>query len=224
MIKNFFLTAMVLLLVVGLNNLSFAGTSTKAFDVTATIPQMNGQLSVTITGITPNGCTGTNDVWDTTSSTSVAFGTLSYDTTLDPTTNQAYNVFRAAKYYAVDVGVQDNVSTTWTLTHTRTSLAKDASNNLDSNVNVTFQKVSTSNPAGTDLDKVSYGNSNSKAYTKAQLNGGWLRIYYGIGSGIGPATANPNNCVRDATGVSPITVSNAAGTYTGRVTLTLVTQ
>jgi len=40
---------------------------------------------------------------------------------------------------------------------------------------------------------------------------GWLRIYYGIGTGSG-----------DVTGVTPVTLAQPVDTYSGSVTLTLV--
>jgi hypothetical protein len=71
----------------------------------------------------------------------------------------------------------------------------------------------TSSTVATQLQKVSYGNSNNVAYTKAQLSGGWLRIYYGVGTG---DPADP-----DAPGVTPIGLDTAAGTYNGSITITL---
>jgi hypothetical protein len=63
-----------------------------------------------------------------------------------------------------------------------------------------------------ELSKFSFANSNSKAFTKAQLAGGWLRIYYGIGTG---------EAGKDAAGVTPIGLDTPAGTYAGSVTITL---
>ena len=70
----------------------------------------------------------------------------------------------------------------------------------------------TSSTAGTQIEKVTYANSNSKAYNKAYLAGGWLRIYYGIATG---------KVADDATGASPITNLKAYGQYSGQVTITL---
>jgi hypothetical protein len=161
--------------------------------VNATIPTMTGGLSVTVSKVT-----GT--VW--TAATSIAFGTLVWDT--------VNNIFLPASYYAVDIGVTDNSGTAWTITHTRANLA-NGTNNLNNKVNVSFNKQ-TSSTVATELQKVSYANSNSIAYTKAQLSGGWLRIYYGVGTG---------EAGKDATGVTPIGLDTPAGTYTGSVTITL---
>lgn len=169
-----------------------AATATR--NVRATVPAMNQSLSLAVSRITP----GTPDVW--TPATEVDFGTLTHDT--------ANHIFRAAVFYAIDVGVVDNTNA-WTLTHTRTSLKMDAANNLDDNVNVAFVKQ-TSDTAGAELNKVSFNNSNAKSFTKSQLNGGWLRIYYGVATGSG-----------DATGVVPIPETRPSGNYQGTITLTL---
>jgi len=168
--------------------------SSQTVNVNATVPTMTGGLSVTVSKVI-----GT--AW--TPATSVSFGTLVWDT--------VNHIFLPASYYAVDIGVTDNSGTAWTITHTRTSLAGNGSN-LDSKVNVSFNKQ-TSSTVGTELQKVSYGNSQSIAYTKAQLSGGWLRIYYGVGTG------DPTK--PDATGVTPIGLDTPAGTYNGTVTITL---
>ena len=167
--------------------------SSQTVTVNATIPTMTGGLNVSVSKVV-----GT--VW--TSATQIGFGTLIWDT--------VNHIFLPNCYYAVDIGVTDNSPTVWTLTHTRASLANGA-NNLNGKVNVSFNKQ-TSPTVGTELQKVSFGNSNSIAYTKTQLSGGWLRIYYGVGTGEPGA---------DAPGVTPIGLDTPAGTYTGSVTITL---
>lgn len=167
--------------------------SSATVTVNATVPTVTGGLTVTVSKVT-----GT--VW--TAATSISFGTLVWDT--------VNSIFLPASYFAVDVGVTDNSGTAWTVTHTRASLA-NGTNNLNNKVNVSFNKQ-TSSTVATELQKVSYANSNSIAYTKAQLAGGWLRIYYGVGTG------EPG---KDAAGVTPIGLDTPAGTYTGSVTITL---
>lgn len=132
---------------------------------------------------------------------SMDFGILTFNTT--------YKIFTPACYYGVLVGVQDNSGTAWTVTHTRTAIQKDASNHLNNNINVSFMAV---NPDNTEdvLSKVSYANSNNVPFSKASLTGHWLKIYYGVASGVG-----------DNTGVVPIDITYPQGTYTGTVTLTL---
>ncbi|MFH0855980.1 MAG: hypothetical protein V1869_05710 [Candidatus Omnitrophota bacterium] len=184
------LICMVLAAVAFCATSAWASTSTTV-TVNAVVPVKSGGLTVDINKVT-------GDVWTTASS--INFGTLTWDNT--------NKIFTAASYYAVDIGVLDNTGTVWTVTHTRKSLAS-GTNNLDSKVNVSFNKQVTKT-SSTVLKKVSFANSNSVAYTKTQLSGGWLRIYYGIGTGSG-----------DATGVTPIGLDTLAGTYTGSVTITL---
>lgn len=166
----------------------------RTINVKATIASVSGGLNVAISKVV-------GDVF--TPDSAINFGTLTFDST--------YRIFRPSdgRYYAVDIGVMDNTGTAWTLTHTRTSFKKDDTNNLDNNVNVTFMKQ-TSDTTGTQLRRVSFANSNNVSYTKSQLAGGWLRIYYGIASGKG-----------DASGVTPIGLDKPAGTYAGTVTITL---
>jgi hypothetical protein len=168
---------------------AFAAAQTIA--VTATVPSTSG-LSVTINKVV-------GSTWTTASS--IAFGNLVWNSTA--------SMFLPSDggYYVVDVDVTNN-ATSWTLTHNRTPLAF-GTNKLDSNVNVSFYKQ-TSSSVGTLLSKLSFDASNNQAFTKTALSGAWLRIYYGIATGSS-----------DATGVTPIGATAAAGTYTGSVTLTL---
>jgi hypothetical protein len=173
---------------------AFAASS-QTVSLNATVPVAAGGLTLTISKVT--GGVFSAD-------TGINFGTLVWDTT-----NQ---IFTAGSYYALDVAVTDNSGAFWTLTHTRNSLMKDTANNLDNNVNVTFAKETLSGSTTTEtvLQKISYINSNNVAYTKTQLTGGWLRMYYGIGTGSS-----------DATGVIPIGATQVAGAYSGSITLTL---
>src|SRR3989338_4654646 len=163
-------------------------------NVKATVPPLNQSLVLTVRKITP----GNPDQW--TPATEVDFGTLTHDA--------ANNMFRASAYYAIDCGVSDNTNAL-TLTHSRTSLKKNAVDNLDDNVNVAFVKQTTS-ADGTQLDKKSFNNSNGKAYTKTQLTGGWLRIYYGVADGS-----------TDDDEVTVVPETKPTGSYLGTVTLTL---
>ncbi len=171
--------------------------SSQSINVNASIPTMTGGLSVTVSRVNGLG----SAIF--TPASSIDFGSLTWDT--------VNHIFLPENYYAVDIGVTDNSGTAWTITHTRTSLAGNG-NNLDNKVNVSFNKQ-TSATVSSELQKVSYGNSQSISYTKAQLAGGWLRIYYGVGTG------DPTK--PDATGVTPIGLDTPAGTYNGTVTITL---
>ena len=187
------LMSMVLIVVVFFATSVWAA-QTKVVNVTASIPVMSGGLSATV-----NKIVGTT--W--TPATAISFGTLVWDS--------VNSIFLPPMYYAIDVGVVDNSGTAWTVTHTRTSLA-NGSANLNDKVNVSFNKQ-TDSLTSTNLKYVSYGNSSNVSYTKAALSGGWLRIYYGIGTG------DPDKL--DAPGVTPIGLDAASGNYTGTVTITL---
>lgn len=188
---------LALALVFGVTGLCLAA-QTKTINVTASVPQVTGGLNVTVAKINAD-----TDHWDQVGDIPIAFGTLTYDT--------ENGIFLPDYYYAVDVGVIDNSGTAWTLTHTRASVKKDATNNLDNNINVTFVKQ-VSDTSGTELKKVTFANSNNTAYTKANLAGGWLRIYYGIATG---------KSGQDAPGASPVTIDKPYGTYAGTVTITV---
>lgn len=203
--------------------------------VTATVPTQANNLVEDINKVVPADCTGQNDTnWS--AATAIAFGNLQWDS--------QWSIFRGTSYYVVDGWVNGNQD--YTITHTRTNLNDAAGNSLNGNVNVVFKKAgwvpngaslgnsTCTNPAGcgkdiSELAKYTYGNSNSKAYTKTQLKyteggvekEGHVRIYYGIASGIGPTTPNPGNCSRDAADNMAITAAKPIGTYTGQVTLTV---
>jgi hypothetical protein len=168
--------------------------------VSATVPTRAGGLTVAISKVT-----GT--VW-TANQTAISFGTLTW--------NSTNKIFLPDSYYAVDLGVEDNTNSAWTITHTRNSLAGQGTN-INDKVNVTFVKQ-TSSTVGVELQKLSFADSQNISYTKAQLAGGWLRVYYGIGTG---EVDTVTKIGKDATGVTPIGLDTPAGTYTGSVTLTL---
>ena len=165
---------------------------TKTVQVKANIPSQS-TLNLTVSKVI-----GTT----LSAATAVDFGNL----IVDPT----YNIFKTAdgSYYCVDCGVNSNASS-WTVTHTVTSMANGA-NNLDNKINVTFMNQQTST-TGVQLAKLSYSASNNKVINKTDIaTGGWLRIYYGLATGSG-----------DATGVVVIPATQASGNYAGVVTLTL---
>ncbi|MCF7908825.1 MAG: hypothetical protein K9L86_08165 [Candidatus Omnitrophica bacterium] len=186
--------SLLLLVALSLAFTSFAQTAlqTDKYDVKANIPQQNG-FNVDISKIA-----GAN--WSPAGN--VDFGELWLDS--------QYNVFRSDFTYAVDVGITANVPS-WTIQHTRTSVVRTGgTETLDQNINVVFVKQ-TGPQSAIDLNKYSYLNSDGIDYTNLELAGGWLRIFYGIGTG----DAN------DAPGVLPIGLDKPAGDYLGQVTLTL---
>ncbi|KPK98978.1 MAG: hypothetical protein AMJ95_01610 [Omnitrophica WOR_2 bacterium SM23_72] len=191
--KKGFIAIMGLTLLLCVVSTALAG-DTQYVDVQAYVPQQNG-LSVTVSKVV--GTTFTP-------ASSINFGTLVFDPT--------DKIFRTSdgSYYAVDVGCNSNADT-WTITHAITSLANGTSN-LNYNVNVTFMKQ-TSGTQGTQIgDILSYAGSNGKTFTKSQLSGGWLRVYYGLATGVAG---------KDASDVTPVPATKTYGAYSGRVTFTL---
>ena len=213
MVKLFVKTTGFIFLLLGFAGIALGGGSVTR-NITANIDPQDG-LDVHITKVT-------NGQWPpagTPSESSIAFGTLTYDST--------NHIFLPNCYYAVDVGVLSNAAD-WTVTHTISSMINQSgfSANLDHNVNVTFARTenvvdpNTGEVTGTNdtiLDKITFAESNNRSYTKSQLSSGWLRIYYGIATG----NKNPSNGTTDAPNALPITTDKPAGNYVGSVTITL---
>ncbi|MCG8429631.1 MAG: hypothetical protein MJA29_00430 [Candidatus Omnitrophica bacterium] len=165
----------------------------KVVDVLAAIPQQNG-LTVTVSRVV-------DGEWSEVDA--VDFGTLAYDS--------INKVFGSEAYYAVDVGVNSNAPD-WTVTHEVSSIANDdGSDNLDDNVNVSFIKQ-VDDDTGDVMDLVTFAQSHQMAYTREQLLGGWLRIYYGIATG---------DEAEDAPDAIPIDMDKPHGNYQGTITLIL---
>ncbi|MCX5699732.1 MAG: hypothetical protein NTX01_08570 [Candidatus Omnitrophica bacterium] len=179
---------------------AFCATSARA-DLAQTVT-VNANIATLADGLNVTVNKVIDTVWNV--DTSINFDTLAWDTV-----NQ---IFLPNCYYAVDIVVSDNTATEWTVTHTRASLVGPGGANIDDKVNVVFVKQ-TSPSVGIELKKLSFASSNDVAYAKTFLVGGWLRIYYGVGTG---DPAKP-----DAPGVTPIGLDSPAGTYTGSVTITL---
>ena len=187
---------LALVLVLALASTGFAGAS-KTINVSANVPTVGGGFNVNVSRIRSS-----DDGWELTDpNLPIDFQTLVYDA--------VNGVFGANYYYAVDIGVMDNSGSPWMITHTRNSVARDAFNNLDNNINVSFTKESSTAPA-INLQKVSYASSQNISFSKSQLTGGWLRAYYGIATGL-----------NDAPGASPIDATKPTGVYQGSVTITL---
>ena len=188
----------VVVLVLGMVSFCFAATSIR---IAATIGETH-QMNVTLSKVASLGATPTV-VTDLTGE-GMDFGTL---------TKGADNNFRSSAYFFVDAPVISN-KTGWTITHTATDFAKDATNNLNGNANVTFMKVDNLTTAETPLANnsyISYAAAKTRAaIAQSELTAGRLRIYYGLATGSG-----------DATGVSVITTAKPTGLYQGTVTLTL---
>jgi len=182
-------------------------TQTETIQITAEIPLVEGlNVGISRVDITVDDQTGqVTENW-TPGQTEINFGTLYFD--------EKDGIWRASCYYVVDVGVNTN-ATNWTLQHQVSDLTDGQGHFLNNNVNVRFRKMVTQNGKdveASNLGDYSYGMSN-KSFIPSDLEGGWLRIYYGIATGAG-----------DAPGVEVITMDKPAGTYTGTITLTLTTS
>ncbi len=119
------------------------------------------------------------------------------------------NIFISSCYYAVDVGITSNAAT-WQVKHETTSIVNGAEK-LDENINVTFMKQLTSKDA-IELLKSNFAESNGTVFSKSQLTGGWLRIYYGIATG---------EAGKDAPNAKPVGPLKTFGNYQGTVKITL---
>ena len=195
--KGILLKCILALAVVFLASQGVFAAASKTINVTASVPTISSGLNVAVSRI--NASSGN---WEQTSpSIPIDFQTLQLD--------NDNHIFTSAYYYAVDIGVNDNTGSAWTITHATSPIRRDATNELDDNVNVSFVKQ-LSDTDSVNLQKVSFSNSHNVTYGKAQLANGWLRIYYGIGTG-----------KDDAPGVSPIGMDKPAGTYSGSVLITL---
>jgi hypothetical protein len=170
---------------------AFAGDTTNTLIVAADIPDQNG-LTVTLSKV--QGSTRT-------AAGSLEFGNLVY--------NPEKKVFGSDSYYVLDVGINSNTAD-WALTHLTTSVSNGL-NNLDSNINVTFMRQKDADN-GTEIARLSYADSDKKVFKKAELEGGWLRIYYGI------ATGDPQ---KDAPGAKPVMLGFTPGIYKGKIDVTL---
>ncbi|MDD5729800.1 MAG: hypothetical protein PHN57_01535 [Candidatus Omnitrophica bacterium] len=189
---------MSLVMALGIYSPGFAAQA-NTLAVKAAVPALNG-MNITISRVVGTVFTPltANDTLD--------FGTL----TLDPVNH----IFTAPFFFAVDVGVLNN-NGTWTLQHTPSSVFNrttgNTAQNLDNNINVSFmQQVdsTTANP----LAKLSFINS-TKTITNTDIGTGFLRIFYGIGTGNPASPDNP--------GVLPIPQNQTAGNYQGSVVLSL---
>lgn len=175
-----------------------ADTFTKDIIIKATVPQTQG-LSIAISRVRNiNG----QEVW--TPAQEISFDDLEY--------NSENHIFLAKSYYVVDVGVNSNAST-WTISYNATSIVGPNNYKLDHHVNLVGVKQKTDSEY-TVIGRAAYGDALSFVITKSQLDGGWLRLYYGIATG-DSSVDSPNT--------TPITTDVPAGIYTGSITITLTT-
>lgn len=186
----------VAIILAGLAGLAFGDDTTTKL-ISAEI------LAENVLEVTTSKINASNDEWIPGNQSSMAFGALTF--------NPTYSIFMASHYFAIDVRAEANTGD-WTLRHTISSISNGAGSNLDSNINTIFVKQLTSLTTAWKYG-YSFAGSNGIAYNKADLSGGWLRIYYGIETG--DPTDNPN------TTATSITMEKPAGSYNGSITLTL---
>ncbi len=166
-------------------------TKEKTIPIRVRIPLI-AEFSVSIHKVNPdNTCSEASEV---------DFGVLHFD--------RKNKIFRSSVYYVVDIGVACNKGD-WSLVHEPGSITGPNGATLDSNINVTFVNMTRSGREEV-IKKLVYGRSRME-FSSHVIRSGWLRIYYGIASG-----------VEDAPGARPIGLNKPAGSYVGMVTLTLV--
>lgn len=195
MYKNLLVAAFIFVLVLGVASLGLA--QVENVRIAANVGEVH-QMNLTLNKVVGTTWTIISDR----TGIGMDFGSL---------TKGGDDIFRSDAYFILDAPVTSN-KTSWTITHTRTDFAKDATNNLNANTNVKLVKVDNTTSAETTLvgGYVSYQNSNNKIVNSSDLTGARLRIYYSLAGGTG-----------DASGVSTITPAKPSGNYTGTVTLTL---
>lgn len=230
--------SIILALAVIHNSVLSAEMDEKTILINTRIPTLPVGLSISISKVLAGErCTPDDDVWpqrpNFDSSTSerlvMDFGTLVFDdrsyTRPDGTTAK-YNIFRTGTspgqggfYYAVDVAVSGNTRTGWMITIEPRSIIGPYGKTLDNNINVAYAFAS-EGKAEQMITKSSF----SRWFIVKDTDfpaGSWLRIYYGIASGIKANDPNPDGCSADADGVVPITNDYPPGVYTGSVSISL---
>ncbi len=184
-----------LVALVAMAGIALAQTVSQDVVIKVTVPEKQG-LSIGISKIVGNEWTPVQEI---------TFSDLRYD--------DENSIFVCGYYYAVDVGVLANTSD-WTLSYSATSIVGPNGYKLDKHINVIFLKQY-SDTQSELITKVTYGDAlGTMTLSKSDLNGGWLRIYYGLATG---------DRTVDAPGAEPITTNVPAGEYSGTITLTLTT-
>ena len=159
-------------------------------EIQVEIPRVN-QLRLVISRVNPDNSWSKEEEID--------FGRLEFD--------EKYRIFRSRVYFVMDVGIACN-SGDWKLIYEATPLVSSNGGDLSNHINVTFCSIE----GGSErvIDRVAYSDSH-KEFSRTQLEGRWLRVYYGIATGL-----------NDAPGVTPISLDQPAGRYQGAVVVSLV--
>jgi len=184
----------IFIVLMGLASLTFAQVTEGPYEVKASIGVEN-TLSVNIVRVI-----GTTE----STASSIDFGQLNLDIT--------QGIYTADRFYIAYVGVTSNASS-WTLSHAHSTCVNqsDATEDLDSNIKVTFADAwDTPTPGETIITGGERSFANSDVTIGGLPAGHYLKTYYGI-----VGTADPS------IGVTPIPSTKAPGTYSGSVTFTL---
>ncbi len=154
------------------------------------VPRVN-QLQVAISKVNPDNSWSKEEEID--------FGQLEFD--------EENKIFRSRVYFVMDVGIACN-SGEWKLVYEATPLVSTNGGDLSDHINVTFCSMEGGNERV--IEKVAYSDFH-KEFSKEQLEGRWLRIYYGLATGL-----------EDAPGVTPVSLDQPVGEYQGSIVVSLV--
>ena len=189
---------------------SYADAAT--FLMSATMPSLTG-VSYTVSwidgSVTPNK-------WTVLTGTTLNFGTLYLKTNTDGS-----QIYKSDMYFAIDVAGTGGVGVP---TSTQVSYVEGSTGTtkLGARANVSFASVAyvaaTATAAATSKDNAMTAHAKkalsalttTETIAKADITGAggtWLRIYLGLNDGA-------------TTGMLPFTAADAAGTYTGTLTVT----
>ena len=196
----------ILLILIVVGACAFAAT----FNIGVTVPQAS-DVSATLSKIDGKNTPATgDDTWA--NATALDFSPLVF--------NAANSTYSCQYYYAMDVGT--NGAGPWRIDHTVTGdFANTGSTALGDSVVITCVKqTGTISAPITQSWLNSYGiatlaSANGRSFTNTELDGGWLRLYYGIYNGAANGTADY------VAGAVPITSSKSSGLHTGTVSVTL---
>ncbi|MBF0511699.1 MAG: hypothetical protein HQL13_05140 [Candidatus Omnitrophica bacterium] len=190
-----------------------------AYPVSATIPPGG----ITINAYAVNFNKQFLPVGAPTSVSTLPFGTLVLDQTVDPNTKKPYNVYRmdqtkGISYYAIEVAVAGAGAPDTTVTYAEGVDPTGSTTTLGSRTKATFDKevlpTGATLPTETTLATKSLSDMTGSGYKVAYTTvaGGWLRIYVGV---CGGDSTDPSTC-------QPFTPADSVGTYNGQLTITAV--
>lgn len=177
------------------------------FTISAVIPTAT---SVNITAASVPAAGGT---FTAITGSTLAFGTMTFDSTVPAGGTTAPNIWRAPNYFAIDVANNGAGAPNVTVTYAEGSKPTNQTNGLGYKGTMDFKKVTGSGTTTTDNvlaahSKKALKDVANEHITPAELAGGWLRLYIGLADG---STGAPGEAFTNA---------DQPGTYTGTVTIT----